>query len=474
MLPSWKLLALAALVAVPCQAQEPDATLARLVGEAMTGGASRFLETLTDTVGGRMTGSPESQAAAELVLKALKDAGYANARFEEYPLASRWTRGQANARVTSPIERPLHVLSFAWVPGTNGAIATALVDLGAPASNEPVVPAAQLKGAAVLVEPQALNGVPSQVMRVALAEKLAAAGASAMLIPSDKPGRMLFTSAFGLYPGTALPVLSIAQEDTLLLRRLLAKGPVRLGLDVANGLDRRPAKERNVIADLPGTSPEEIVVVGAHLDSWDLAEGADDDGSGVAAVLEAARILKASGLQPKRTIRFAFFTGEEQALLGSRAYVEAHAAELDTHRAALIMDSGAQLPLGLTLHGRTDLEAAAKALVAPLAGLGADHVSLKASFDMDHGSFLVAGVPAFSLWVAEGAYDSHHHAITDTFDKVDPVHLSLDTAFMTATAWRLANGAAPGRRLTPAEATAVLTKTGLEPLKAILYRAVPR
>ncbi len=459
------------LAALAAAAPPQDDTVARLVGSAMTsGGASAFLETLTDTIGGRMTGSPQSEATAAFLVKALKDRGYANARVEEYPLGARWTRGHAEVRVASPIDRPLHVLSFAWVPGTKGAITAPLVDLGAPKTSLPAVPDAQLKGAVVLVEPQALDGAPSQVMRFAYVGALARAGAAAMLIPSDKAGRMLFTSAFGLYPDGPLPMLSIAKEDTLLLRRLLAKGPVSLGLDVANGLDRGPHKERNVIADLPGSEPGEVVLIGGHFDSWDQAEGADDDGSGIAAVVEAARLLKASGLTPKRTIRFAFFSGEEQALLGSRAYVESHAAELDKHRAVLVMDSGAETPRGLKVHGRADLEAAARAVLAPLAPLGATQVSLDASFDMDHGPFLAAGVPAFSLWVEEGAYDSHHHAITDTFDKVDPLKLSLDTAVMTAAAWALANGPAPGRRLTPSEATEILTRTRLEPLRAILYR----
>jgi carboxypeptidase Q len=460
------------LAALPRHAQASDDTLARLVGSAVTsGGASAFLETLTDSVGGRVTGSPESAAAAELLLKALKDAGYTNAHFEEYPLAARWTRGGVAARVSSPVARPLHALSYAWVPGTRGEVEAPLVDLGVSLANEPRLPAAQLRGAAVMVEPQALNGASPPVMRAALAQALGRAGAALMLIPSDKAARLLYTSAFGFFPGGPLPILSIAREDTLLLRRLLARGPVRLAVDVTNSLDRSPSRERNVVADLPGANPDEIVLVGAHLDSWDMAQGADDDGSGVAAVLEAARILKAQGLRPRRTLRFAFFTGEEEALLGSRAYVEAHGAELDRHRAVLIMDSGAQAPRGLQIHGRSDLAPAVGALLAPLAPLGASAVSLDASFDMDHGPFLAEGVPAFSLWVDQGAYDSHHHAITDTFDKVDPRWLSLDTAVMTATAWTLANTEDPGRRLKPTEVHELLTRTGLEPLRALLYNA---
>ena len=142
-----------------------------------------------------------------------------------------------------------------------------------------------------------MEGAPAQVMRAALARALARAGAAAMLIPSDKPNRMLYTSAFGFYPGAPLPVLSVAREDVLFLRRLLASGPVRVTLDVANTFDASPAQERNVVAEIKGTTPGEVVLVGAHFDSWDPGQGAQDDGVGVAAILEAARILKSLGIE---------------------------------------------------------------------------------------------------------------------------------------------------------------------------------
>jgi Zn-dependent M28 family amino/carboxypeptidase len=291
-----------------------------------------------------------------------------------------------------------------------------------------------------------------------------------MLIPSDKPNRMLYTSAFGFYPKGPLPVLSVAKEDVLFLRRLLASGPVRLSLEIANTFDRSPPQERNVIADIEGTTPGEVVLVGAHFDSWDPGQGAQDDGVGVAAILEAARILRSLGIKPRRTIRFAFFSGEEQALLGSRAYVEKHRGELDGLRAVVIMDSGAQTPRGFNIHGRSDIESATRALLAPLSSLGASGVSLRASFDMDHGPFLAAGIPVFTLWVDEGEYDTHHHAVSDSFDKVDPQMLALDTAVLAVTAYRLADAPeAPGRRLSPADAARLLEKLGLESLRRTVY-----
>lgn len=471
-----RLVCVSAIASIAAAGAAQDSVSARIAGAALTnGGASAFLEKLTDEVGGRVTGSKECRAASELILAALKEAGYANARFEEYPLESRWTRGPATGRIASPIDRPIAIGSYAWVPGTAGQITAPLLDIGAPASQALPVPAERVRGAAVLVDPQKVGADPSFVMRAALARALADAGAAAMLIPSDKPGRMIYTSAFGFYPRGPLPVISVAKEDSLLLRRLLAKGPVKLALDVRNTFDTSPYRERNVIADLPGRDADEVVLLGAHYDSWDPAEGADDDGSGVAAVLEAARILKTLGVLPRRTIRFAFFSGEEEATLGSRAYVAAHEKELDRLRAVLVMDSGAGAPRGVELHGRADLEAPVKKLLAPFASLGATGTTLDASFDRDHAPFLVAGVPAMTLWVEPGSYDEHHHTVTDTFDKVDPRLLALDTAVMAIAAWELANAAEPvGRRLMAAEAVQLMKKAGVDSTRQMVYGSAAR
>ena len=469
-----KLATAAAALAAPLFAQND--VPARIAGAAATSsGAAAFLERLTDTVGGRVTGSPQARAASELILAALKEAGYANARFEEYELPARWQRGPAAGRIVAPIERPIAVGSYGWVPGTAGEIAAAVLDRGAPESAE-AVSLDGVRGAAVLVDPQKSGLDPSFVARAEIAKRLASAGAAAMLIPSDKPDRMLYTSAFGFYPRAPLPVVSVSKEDAALLKRLLAKGAVRIALDVRNTFDASPYRERNVIADLPGSDPAgDIVLLGGHFDSWDPAQGADDDGSGVAAVLEAARVLKALGVAPRRTIRFAFFSGEEQACLGSRAYVAAHEKELDRLRTVLIMDEGAQAPHGFAIQGRTDLEAAVAARLAPLTALGASGVSLEASFDQDHAPFVAVGVPAFTLWVDAGDYDTRHHTVADTFEHVDQRWLAVDSAVMAVAAWSFANAPeAVGRRLSEAEAKVLMEKTGVEGTHRMVYGASTR
>jgi carboxypeptidase Q len=458
-----------ALMASTPHAQE-DVSL-RITGAALTrGGALAFLETLTDTIGGRVTGSPQSRATSELILSTLKEAGFENAHFEEYPLELRWQRGLATARILTPVARPILVGSMGWVPGTSGEITASVRDVGAPSSRE-WAPPADVRGAIVMADPKQVGDEAGVVMRALIAQRLAAAGAAAMLIPSDKPGRMVYTSAFGFYPKGPLPVVSVAREDAMLLRRLLAKGPVTLALDVHNTFDHTAYRERNVIADLPGDQlKDEVILVGAHFDSWDPAQGANDDGAGVAAVLEAARILKSLDVKPRRTIRFAFFSGEEQACLGSRAYVAQHENELDRLKTVLIMDEGPQAPLGFQLQGRADLYADARKTLTTLTSLGAAGVSLDATFDQDHGPFVVVGVPAFTLQVEPGEYDIHHHAITDTFDKVDPRLLAINTAVMGVAAWSFADALNPvGRRLSEAEAEAVMKKSGVASTRQMLY-----
>jgi hypothetical protein len=433
------------------------------------GGALSFLETLTDTIGGRITGSPEDRAAAELILKTLKDAGIDSAHSEEYDLTSTWRHGPATGEVISPVKRTLIIGSYGWVPGTPGPIEVPVTDFGPIGSDRDPIPA-RVRGAAIIVDLRSNGSSTTYVgARAIIARRLAEAGASAMLIVSDKPDRMVYTSAFGFYPRAPLPVISIASEDAAFLRRLLAHGDVKVRLDVQNSFPG-PGKERNVVADIKGSDPSEMVLLCAHFDSWDAAQGANDNGAGVAAVLEAARIFKLLGIQPKHTIRFVFFSGEEQLSNGSRAYVEQHKNELDKIRAVFNIDSGAHPPLGFAIHGRQDLEAVSKTLLKPLAPLGADRVFLDADFDSDQETFIVAGLPIYSLRVDPGDYDTRHHTIIDTFERVDPRMLAIHTAVMAVAGYSFANAdQRPGRRLSPAEVQDLLKRTGLEQLYQLEY-----
>jgi carboxypeptidase Q len=445
--------------------------ISRIVGHSFTdNGAMEFLETLTDSIGGRITGSEGSREAAELILRTMRQAGFENAHAEDYQLNSVWRHGATTGEVISPVRRPLVIGSYGWTPGTPGPIEVAVSDYGS-AAGEHVTDLGPLKGTAVIVDLRS-NGLSTAYVgtRAVLSKQLAQAGAAAMLLVSDKPDRMLYTSAFGFYPRGALPVLSIASEDAALLRRLLAKGQVKVRLDVQNSFAKEPGTERNIVADLPGEDTREMVLLTAHFDDWDPAQGANDNGAGVAVILEAARIFKQLGIRPKHTIRFVFFSGEEELSNGSRAYIERHKSELNDIRAVFNIDCGAHPPLGFKIHGRTDMEATSRALLKPLATLGANRVSLDADFDSDQETFIVAGVPIYSLMVDPQDYDARHHTIIDTFERVDPMMVRLQTAVMAVAAYSFANASArPGPRIGPGAVQELLKRTGLEPLYKLEY-----
>ena len=448
-----------------------DEELARIVGYAITrGGAAQFLETLTDTIGGRITGTPECRAAADLILNTLRQAGFDNAHFEQYEFTPGWHKGSVTGELVSPAKRALYVGTYGWVPGTPGPIEVPVADIGSVDNGLPPIPSS-VRGAAVLVDLKS-NALSTTYVgtRAQVARQLAQAGAAAMMIISDKPDRMVYMSAFLFYPRGPLPVLSIAHEDATLLRRLLAKGEVKVRLNAQNSFIDQPVRERNVVADLEGSDREHMVLLTAHFDSWDPAQGANDNGVGVASVLEVARILKSMNLQPKHTLRFVFFSGEEESDLGSKAYVARHKAELDNVWAVINTDSGAQEPLGLQLYGRKDLKAATEKVLRPAAGIGANQMPMDVTFDSDEEAFVVVGVPTFSLAVEEGDYNARHHTIIDTYERVDPHMLGLQTAVMAVAGYGFANAdKPPGPRLSPQQVRDLFERTGVEGLYELDY-----
>src|SRR5215813_1579463 len=243
--------------------------IARIIGYSyLRGGGIDFLEKLTDTIGGRITGTPGSRQAAELILKALKDAGFDSAHFEEYDLDSSWQHHSISGEVVSPIHRPILIGTYGWVPGTPGPVEVPVIDFG-PIGKGDVPIMSAVRGAAVLIDLRS-NAVSTSYVgaRTVFARRLAKAGAAAMFIISDKPDRMLYTSAFGMYPRAPLPVLSIPAEDAAFLRRLNAREPVKLRLDIQNAFPG-PVTERNVVAEIPGPRGSDVVLLTAHFDDWD-------------------------------------------------------------------------------------------------------------------------------------------------------------------------------------------------------------
>jgi Zn-dependent M28 family amino/carboxypeptidase len=238
-----------------------------------------------------------------------------------------------------------------------------------------------------------------------------------------------------------LPSIVISHEDYAMLeRQVRSSAAPRLEGRVENTLGRSPVQQWNTVAEIRGSElPGQVVILGAHLDSWDLGQGVTDNGTGSMVVLEAARAIMQSGVRPRRTVRFILFSGEEEGLLGSRAYAAAHAAEADSIQAVLVLDNGTGAITGQALQGRPELEELWRALLAPVAALGADSVRNASKSGTDHLSFLPYGVPGFNFDQQRRGYFHTHHSQSDTFDKAIEGDLKQAAAVMAATALELAN-----------------------------------
>jgi Zn-dependent M28 family amino/carboxypeptidase len=237
-----------------------------------------------------------------------------------------------------------------------------------------------------------------------------------------------------------LPMVIVAREDGERIARLLAAGRlVWADLSIPNQLGG-PVKTANVVGDIQGSEkPDEFVIVGAHLDSWELGTGALDNGCNAALVVDVLRAIKASGVQSKRTIRFVLFSGEEQGLLGSRSYAVGHRAELDKAAGVVIYDSGTGKTTGFSVGGRKDILPTTKELIAPLAQFDVKELKTDMEWGTDHFDFMLEGIPTFVADQVEANYLENYHAVSDTYDKVDFPQLKKHVAEAAALAIGLAN-----------------------------------
>jgi Zn-dependent M28 family amino/carboxypeptidase len=225
-----------------------------------------------------------------------------------------------------------------------------------------------------------------------------------------------------------------------MIYRLAAAGErVSLRADIANSLSKDTVNISNTIGELRGTqTPEEVVLLGAHLDSWDLGTGATDNGAGAMAVLEAARILRAAHVRPARTIRFVLFTGEEEGLFGSEEYAARHGAELRRYQAVLVLDNGTGRITGVSLQGRNELRDLWQSLFAPITVLGPFVVQSRNKGGTDHLSFLPYGVPAFNFDQESRGYGHTHHSQADTYEHIVAGDVRQAATVMAVTAYELA------------------------------------
>ena len=439
------------------------------------------LRRLTDEIGGRVTGSPEMAIAVEWAVAAFRSAGV-DVHTEEYTLATTWREGDTallasyHSQLSSPPKTdagvplvPLRAASLGWSPPPMRENAARLADVGY-GTEEEFARAGSIKDRLLLVHTDIGStwaDLFNEYLRPPDIIKRAVNGGARAILWMGVRERLLLYRHTNSLDGKIdeIPQVVVAREDAMRLARLIAANPanVRAVLKMPNKIGG-PVEQQNVIGEIRGyEKPDEAVILAAHLDSWELGSGALDDGCNAALVIEAARALKATGLLPRRTIRFILFSGEEQGTIGSREYVKAHRAEMDKIRAMIAYDAGIGRVTGYSLGGRRDIEAPLREILKPLESWGANNHTYDASFGTDNFDFLLEGVPTLVANQEEANYLPNYHAASDTFDKVDIRELKLHTVLAALTAWGIADRTDPfGKRLSRAELDALVKETGLD------------
>lgn len=436
------------------------------------------LRRLTEEIGGRVSGSPELAKAVAWGVAAFRAEGV-TVHTEKYLLPLTWSEGETRLELLGRGNFPVRLKSLGWSPATPaGGIEANLVDVGYGTAEDFAHAGSTVKSAVLLVHTDvSVNWTdlfneylkPGEILKLAVQ-----AGASAILWTGERERLLLYRHTnTGDGSLEVLPQAVVAREDALRLARTVAADPgkVRVHFDMPNKIGE-PIEQENVVGEIRGyEKPDEAVILGAHLDSWDLGTGALDNGCNAAMVLEAARAIRNLGLVPKRTIRFILFTGEEQGMLGSWAYVKAHRGEMDGIRGVVIFDSGIGRVTGYSLGGRHDTEMGVREVLKPLDSWGVNQHTYDASIGTDNFDFLLEGVPTFVANNDVANYLQNYHAASDTLDKVDIRELKLQTALAALTVWGIADRAEPiGKRLSRAELDVLMKESGLgEEMKAMGY-----
>ncbi|PHV36091.1 M20/M25/M40 family metallo-hydrolase [Janthinobacterium sp. BJB304] len=414
------------------------------------------LADMTDLIGPRLSGSAGAAAAVQQVADAMRQLG---ATVTLQPVkVPHWVRGVETAEIVDYAGRPQGVSQRVVLTALGGSGATAAAGLTAPviivkSLDELKARAPEVKGAIVLIDTpfdqemaeRGLAGVTyGQGSRARFLGPKAAAdlGAAAALVRSVGGAnfRIPHAGATGLDDNKRIPAAAVTVEDALLIGRLAARGPLKMHLTLTPQ-NLPEADSYNVIADWPGTDKAgEVVVVSGHLDSWDLATGAHDDGAGVVAAMGVVETLKKLDYRPRRTIRVIAWMNEENGGRGGQAYFEAHKQALGKQYAAIEMDSGAGRPFGILASVGPKSEKLFAPLRAALLPMGAHAFTRRDALGTgDLHRLETGGVPSFEPLVDSHSYFHYHHTPADTLDKVDPDNLKRNVALMASLAWFLAN-----------------------------------
>jgi Zn-dependent M28 family amino/carboxypeptidase len=460
-MPKLKLLGLCLLLSAICLAAAPvDETSEadRIIKAALQPSPLESnLRRLTDEVGGRVPGTPAMQRAIDWGVQAFKAAGADNVHMEEFTIRNSWAEGATEMTVSATgtaldpklsqipkVEFRVRCVSIAWAPALAPVKHVPVIDVGK-GSPADFAKAGDISGKIVLVHSIVLKTWDDLFAEYAIAPPVIAAAvngkAKAVAFISTREHDILYRHTNTVQGEIdRIPQVLLAREDGERIGRLLASGhPVWADLSIPNEVGGA-IKTANVIAEIKGgDKPDEFVILGAHLDSWELGTGALDNGCNAALVIDALRTIKASGLKPRRSMRFILFSGEEEGLLGSRAYAVAHRPELDNAAGVVIYDSGIGKTTGFSDGGHTDVIAPAKRLITPLQQFGVTEMKTDMEWGTDHFDFMLEGVPTFVADQEEANYLENYHAVSDTFDKVDFVLLKNHVAEAAAFSFELAN-----------------------------------
>ena len=445
-----------------------DDDVDRLVG-AMLGDTPILsdLQELTDQIGGRVTGSASNLAAVEWAMEKFREAGVSATR-ESFEIPLQWQELAATAEVGGDITFTAGVVAKPFSTGANNVTAP-LVDGGLGTADDFAKLGGRAKDAWILVETPVLDdvvglgGLFAEYGSAAATEALAfESGAAGIVFMSSRPRNLLYRLPV-LSAKNRQPILLMERESAKRAQRQIRQGnslTLTATIDVDSGYAYQSA---NVIGEIRGSSrPEEIVLIGAHLDSHDLGTGALDNGSNAMMMIDIARQMTRLGLTPQRTIRFALWNGEEQGLVGSWRYTQQHQDELDQHIMAASFDIGTGRILGFFTGGMDGLGAMVDEYLRPVAGLGPYQQVNIPLVGTDNFDFMMEGIPNLIAMQADANYASNYHAASDTFDKVDQLQLKLNSAIAAAMAWGFANADDRLPRYTHDQIVELIGSTDLE------------
>jgi carboxypeptidase Q len=406
--------------------------------------AYRRLGDLVDGFGHRLSGSKSLESAIDWILAQMKKDGLANVRGEP-AMVPHWVRGEESVELLKPRRQRLHMLGLGMSIGTPKAGIRAPV-LVVSSFDELKRRAADARAKIVLFDVPFTSYGETVQYRQRGALTAAKLGAVAVMIRSVASNSIRSPHTGNVrydFDSTAkpIPAAALSVEDAMMLHRMADRGDTVV-VSLKMGARKLPdAPSRNVVAEIVGRErPDEVVVLGGHIDSWDVGQGAMDDGGGSVAAWEAVRLMKVLGLTPRRTVRVVLWTNEENGVNGGKAYRDTHAAELAKHRFALESDGGVFQPKGFEVGGSDSTVAIVRQIASLLKSIGADAVTTtNEGPEADITPLFERGVPGAGLSVDGTRYFWYHHSDGDTLDKLDPAEVGRCVAAMAVLAYVMAD-----------------------------------